>query len=90
MGLFDYLTPPVARAVLEKTWDLLLPGGTLVIGNYHFQNPSRVYMEYWGDWPLYYRTEQSLMDLASGLPGEKVISFDPTGCQMFLRLERPA
>ena len=90
MGLFDYLTPPVARAVLEKSWDLVLPGGTLVIGNYHIQNPSRVYMEYWGDWPLYYRTEQSLMDLASGVSGEKSISFDPTGCQMFLRLERPA
>jgi extracellular factor (EF) 3-hydroxypalmitic acid methyl ester biosynthesis protein len=90
MGLFDYLTPPVARAVLARTWELLLPGGTIVIGNYHIQNPSRVYMEYWGDWPLYYRTEQSLMDLASGLPAEKAISFDPTGCQMFLRLEKPA
>lgn len=89
MGLFDYLTPPVARAVLGKAYDLLVPGGTMVLGNYHDQNPSRVYMEYWGDWPLYYRSEQSLLDLASGLQAEKQITFDPSGCQMFLRLDKP-
>jgi extracellular factor (EF) 3-hydroxypalmitic acid methyl ester biosynthesis protein len=90
MGLFDYLTPPVARAVLQKTYELLLPGGTIIIGNYHDRNPSRVYMEYWGDWPLYHRSEQTLLDLASGLEGERALTSDPTGCQMFLRLDKPA
>jgi extracellular factor (EF) 3-hydroxypalmitic acid methyl ester biosynthesis protein len=89
MGLFDYLTPPVARAVLARAYELLHPGGTLLIGNYHERNPARLYMEYWGDWPLYYRSEQSLLDLASGLKGETRVSFDPTGSQMFLRLDRP-
>ncbi|HSN93265.1 MAG TPA: class I SAM-dependent methyltransferase [Anaeromyxobacteraceae bacterium] len=90
MGLFDYLTPPVARAVLAKTYELLLPGGTLLVGNYHERNSARLYMEYWGDWPLYYRSEQSLLDLASGLKGERQVSFDPSGSQMFLRLDKPA
>jgi extracellular factor (EF) 3-hydroxypalmitic acid methyl ester biosynthesis protein len=91
MGLFDYLTPPVARAVLAKAYDLLLPGGTLVVGNYHVNNRTRLYMDYWMDWPLYYRTEESFLALADGLPAAGVsIGFDETCCQMFLRLEKPA
>jgi extracellular factor (EF) 3-hydroxypalmitic acid methyl ester biosynthesis protein len=91
MGLFDYLTPPVARAVLAKIFDLLLPGGTMVIGNYHVGNPTRFYMEYWMDWVLYYRTEEDFLDLASALPAAKrSVSFDETRSQMFLHLEKAA
>jgi extracellular factor (EF) 3-hydroxypalmitic acid methyl ester biosynthesis protein len=89
MGLFDYLTPPVARAVLSRLFGLLAPGGVLLVGNYHVQNPSRVYMEYWLDWSLYHRTEGSFLELADGLPAaRREVTFEETGCQMFLRLER--
>ena len=89
MGLFDYLTPPVARAVLARCYDLLLPGGELIVGNYHASNPTRVYMEYWADWVLYYRTEQDMLDLAAGLPGAQAsVEFEETGCQMFLRVKK--
>jgi extracellular factor (EF) 3-hydroxypalmitic acid methyl ester biosynthesis protein len=91
MGLFDYLTPPVARAVLARLFDLLRPGGVLLVGNYHVSNPGRLYMEYWLDWCLYHRTEDAFLELADGLPAaSRAITFDPTGCQMFLRLERGA
>ncbi|HEX9305997.1 MAG TPA: class I SAM-dependent methyltransferase [Anaeromyxobacter sp.] len=89
MGLFDYLTPPVARAVLSRLFGLLEPGGALVVGNFHLANRSRVYMDYWMDWPLYYRSEGSFLALAEGLPSRTSVTFDPTGCQMFLRLDRP-
>ncbi len=89
MGLFDYLTPPVARAVLAQAWDLLLPGGTLLVGNYHVDHPSRTYMEYWLDWPLYCRTEEGFRELALGLPGAALsITYDETRAQMFLRADR--
>jgi extracellular factor (EF) 3-hydroxypalmitic acid methyl ester biosynthesis protein len=89
MGLFDYLTPPVARAVLARLFELLRPGGALVVGNYHARNPSRLYMEYWLDWRLYHRTEATLLELADDLPASRrEITFDTTGCQMFLKLER--
>jgi extracellular factor (EF) 3-hydroxypalmitic acid methyl ester biosynthesis protein len=91
MGLFDYLTPPVARAVLARLYDLLAPGGVLLVGNYHVRNPSRLYMEYWLDWRLFHRTEASFLELAEVLPAaRREITFDATGCQMFLRLERGA
>lgn len=88
MGLFDYLTPPVAKAVLARLFELLEPGGALVVGNYHAANRTRVYMDYWMDWPLYYRTEETFRALADGLPARVAVELDPTGCQMFLRLDR--
>lgn len=89
MGLFDYLTPPVARAVLNKLYQLLKPGGEMVIGNFHISNPSRTYMEYWLDWVLYYRTEQDFMGLLqeAGSADTQVL-FDETGVQMFLHVTK--
>jgi extracellular factor (EF) 3-hydroxypalmitic acid methyl ester biosynthesis protein len=89
MGLFDYLTPPVARSVLGMMYGLLAPGGTLSIGNYHVSNASRTYMTYWLDWPLFLRTEAAFRDLAEGLPHARIeIAYDASGCQMFMRLEK--
>jgi len=91
MGLFDYLTPPVAAAVLSRMWELLLPGGTLLVGNFHVSHASRLYMEYWLDWALFLRTEETFLALTDGLEGaRKSITFDDSNCQMFLQLEKPA
>ena len=40
------------------------------------------------DWHLYYRTEESFLSLAEGLPARAAVRLDPTACQMFLRLDR--
>ncbi len=91
MGLFDYLTPRVARAVLSKLFMLLKPGGEIVVGNFHASNPSRYYMEYWVDWVLYYRNEEEFIGLVDdGINAEKEVFFEETGCQMFLHLKKPA
>lgn len=89
MGLFDYLTPPVARALARKLFDLLEPGGSLVIGNFHVDNPTRFYMEYWMDWVLYYRTEEDMKALVEGVPNAVTnVTFDDSRCQMFLHVDR--
>jgi len=89
MGLFDYLTPPVARAVLMRLYSLLEPGGEMVIGNFHVGNRTRFYMEYWMDWVLFYRTEDEFLDLASDLVGAQCsIIFEETRSQMFLRVRK--
>jgi extracellular factor (EF) 3-hydroxypalmitic acid methyl ester biosynthesis protein len=89
MGLFDYLSTPVAKAVLERLYDLLDPGGQLIIGNYHCRNPTRIYMEYWMDWSLIYRTEEELFDLAYALKASKAtILFENTHSQMFLCIHK--
>ncbi len=89
MGLFDYLTPPAARVVIRKLFQLLAPGGEMIIGNFHVSNPSRIYMEYWLDWVLYYRTEEEFKDLLSPEPtAETSVFFENTGSQMFLHVRK--
>jgi extracellular factor (EF) 3-hydroxypalmitic acid methyl ester biosynthesis protein len=89
MGLFDYLNVPVAKSVARKLFDLLLPGGELLIGNYHVKNPTRTYMEYWMDWVLLYRTEADMCGILDDIPGADCrLSFEATGSQMFLRVRR--
>jgi extracellular factor (EF) 3-hydroxypalmitic acid methyl ester biosynthesis protein len=88
MGLFDYLTPPVATALLNKLSQLLAPEGEMTIGNFHVSNTGKVYMEYWLDWVLYYRTEEEFLSLIQNdlLQGEVV--FEDTGNQMFLKAQK--
>jgi extracellular factor (EF) 3-hydroxypalmitic acid methyl ester biosynthesis protein len=88
MGLFDYLTPPVAAVLLEKLYELLLPGGQLLVGNYSVKNPSRSYMEYWCDWVLYYRTEEEFTGLLNDKTAKKTVFYENAGSQMFLQVKK--
>jgi extracellular factor (EF) 3-hydroxypalmitic acid methyl ester biosynthesis protein len=89
MGLFDYLSTPVAKAVIEKLYQLLIPGGELVIGNFHVSNPSKCFMEYWGDWYLMHRTEEEFKSMFKDLNSATVaINFEETRSQMFLHAKR--
>ncbi len=89
MGLFDYLTAPVAAAVLKKLYQLLTPGGEAAIGNFYVVNPSRFYMEYWHDWKIIYRTEDDFVRLVDELPGAKVsVHYDATRIQMLLHVRK--
>jgi extracellular factor (EF) 3-hydroxypalmitic acid methyl ester biosynthesis protein len=88
MGLFDYLSTPVAKAIIDKLYQLLMPGGELVVGNFHVTNPSKHFMEYWGDWHLIHRTEQEFNNLLSESPSADVsVIFEDTGSQMFLDIK---
>jgi extracellular factor (EF) 3-hydroxypalmitic acid methyl ester biosynthesis protein len=89
MGLFDYLTPPVATGILGKLFQLLENGGDLLIGNFHDSNPSRCYMEYWLDWVLYYRNEQDFLGLLPDRTGgQATVLFEDTKSQMFLHVKK--
>ena len=89
MGLFDYLTPPVAKAVIGKLFQILNVGGEMAVGNFHISNPSRYYMEYWLDWVLFYRTEHEFIDLLRNVSSAKsTILFEDTGSQMFLHVKK--
>ena len=85
MGLFDYLSTPVAKAIFNKLYQLLMPGGELIVGNFHVSNPSKHFMEYWGDWHLIHRTEQEFKNLLSeSSTVKKNVIFEDSGSQMFL------
>ena len=89
LGLFDYLEIRVARAVFNRLFNLLKPGGVLIVGNFHVSNPSRYYMGYWGDWVLLHRTEEDLKSLLQNNPVRKAsIRYDATKTQMLLNVEK--
>jgi len=89
MGLFDYLTPPVAVGILGKLYQLLGKDGDLLIGNFHVSNPSRCYMEYWLDWVLYYRNEEEFLRLMPAkTAGQATVLFEETRSQMFLHVKK--
>jgi extracellular factor (EF) 3-hydroxypalmitic acid methyl ester biosynthesis protein len=79
----------MATAVLGKLYELLVPGGQMVIGNFHPDNPNKLYMEYWVDWILIYRTEQEFKDLANNLPKAGVsVTVDSAGIQLYLHVNK--
>ena len=64
-GLFDYFDDKAFRLILKKMQRWIKPGGEIIIGNFNQDhNPSRDYMEIFGDWYLHHRTEEQLIDLA--------------------------
>jgi extracellular factor (EF) 3-hydroxypalmitic acid methyl ester biosynthesis protein len=89
LGLFDYLNPPVARALLKRLLPLLEPGGEMLVGNYHVGNVTKSSMDYWADWALLYRTEEEFLGLLPESSDTAArLLFEPTGCQMFLHIRK--
>jgi 16S rRNA G966 N2-methylase RsmD len=78
-GLFDYLPDDVAARLIKNLKILLVEaGGLLTISNYTeaINNPSRLYMEWGGDWDLIYRSEQGFCEFF------KLAGFDPQKIKM--------
>ena len=65
-GLFDYFDDKVFIHLLKRMKQWMKPKGEIVIGNFNEDhNPSRTYMELFGEWYLNHRTEKHLTDLAN-------------------------
>jgi extracellular factor (EF) 3-hydroxypalmitic acid methyl ester biosynthesis protein len=90
MGLYDYLTDSVAKALTTKLFSMLTKDAVMVLGNYHEKNETRKYMEYIMDWVLYYRDEQSMKELLEDISGNyhSYVDFDESGTQMFLKVTK--
>src|SRR5206468_4136709 len=51
-GLFDYLSDPVSKKLMNYFYGLVAPGGLLLCTNVSQSNPARNLMEYVLDWYL--------------------------------------
>ncbi len=63
LGLFDYLPDRIASGLLAAFRRAAQPGGELLVGNFAADNPSRAFMEWFGDWPLIHRSERDFLKL---------------------------
>jgi len=65
-GLFDYFDDKGFLFVLNKFKNWVKPKGEIVIGNFNSDhNPTRDYMEIFGEWFLNHRTESELINLGN-------------------------
>jgi SAM-dependent methyltransferase len=91
-GLYDYLPDGVAMALTQRLFDLVAPGGELLIGNFVPDFPGVAYMEAFMDWALLTRSEIDLRGLCDGIPASSIAGVrtwrDESGCVAYLSLVR--
>lgn len=90
LGLYDYLTDRIAERLTTALFDMLAPGGRLLIGNFMPDNLEAGVMEAFMDWRLVYRTPEQLKSVSAGLPHEHVgvseVWMDDYRCLAYLRV----
>lgn len=64
VGLYDYLPQFIARRLTKILFDMLVPGGQLLIANAYPSVQETAYMETFMQWRLIYREEAEMNDLA--------------------------
>ncbi len=73
-GLYDYLPKDTAAQLTAAMFDLLNPGGRLLVANYTPKTPEAGFMEAFMNWPLIYRTEQEIAAFGSLIDNRQVAS----------------
>lgn len=93
-GLFDYLSDRVSLKLIERFYEMLKPGGEILIGNVSDQNPDRFTMDYFMDWKLILRSPEQLRNLVPPeirqIKGVEVeVMSESLGINLFLRIKKP-
>lgn len=91
-GLFDYLNDVVCEKLVEVFYQLVAPGGLVMVTNVDNYNPCRNWMELAVDWHLIYRNAESMRSLIpAGVNADDVVirSDLETGVNIFLEIRKP-
>jgi hypothetical protein len=67
-GLFDYVQQTTARRLTWSLFQMLRPGGRLVIANFLPGIRDVGYMESYMDWKLLFRTRRDMVDMTEEIP----------------------
>ncbi len=91
VGLFDYLRPRSARNLTKTLYDRLAPGGLVVIGNLKLGPVAgRWGAEFVTDWPMIYRSDEEMRELAKDITDAKVdLLTDRTDRIYLLTIRKP-
>ena len=71
LGLYDYLSRPIAQRLTTMLFRMLAPGGKLLLVNFAPNLQNIGYMEAYMDWHLIYRDEVEIEQLAEKIPPEQ-------------------
>ncbi len=93
-GLFDYLSDSVSRALASRIFDMLKPGGKLLVANFAANFPDAGYMEAFMDWFLIYRSEQDMEKMMTVLDKDHLsdvrVFTDPMNAIVYATAEKSA
>lgn len=90
-GLVDYLSPLMARRLLGRLYQMIEPGGAVVIGNVNNGATGMMWpSEYLVDWTLYFRDEGEMRDMAAELVDAEIsVERDALDAILFLVVRKP-
>lgn len=90
-GLFDYFSDRTCRLLAQRLYEALRPGGALLLGNMKAGTDMIWPLYLIADWPLQYRSAESVMSWASDLPGAEVsLRTETTGYDYLLTVRKPS
>jgi hypothetical protein len=93
-GLYDYLADNVAQALAARMFEMVRPGGWMLIPNFAPQVRDRGYLETFMNWNLIYRDEYEMALLGDSLDPTHVEGYDvysdPPGSVVYLLVKRSA
>jgi hypothetical protein len=70
-GLYDYLTERVAQRLTKLMFDMVVPGGRVLVANFAPVLPEVGYMETFMAWRLIYRTAEDMARVSGDIPGSQ-------------------
>ena len=86
IGLIDYFNDEFVVKLMDWIYDLLRPGGRVILGNFHPRNPDKAAMDYVLDWRLIHRDETKMDELfqrSKFARGSTQIKFEAEGINLF-------
>ncbi len=60
IGLIDYFHDKIVIKLLDYIYDMLLPNGRVILGNFHPANPFKAFMDHVLEWTLIHRNEEDM------------------------------
>ncbi|HEV7299978.1 MAG TPA: class I SAM-dependent methyltransferase [Tepidisphaeraceae bacterium] len=73
-GLYDYLDDRIAGKLTQRMFEMLNPGGRLVVANFAPETTCAAYMDALLDWKLIYRNADQMMALAATIPQAETLA----------------
>lgn len=92
IGLIDYFADKFVVALLDWIFERLRPGGRVILGNFHVDNPNKAMMDHLFEWKLTHRSEDDMNRLlASSRFGRGCtrIRYEDERVNMFAMCEKP-
>jgi extracellular factor (EF) 3-hydroxypalmitic acid methyl ester biosynthesis protein len=71
-GLFDYFSDRTCQVLTRRLYEVLRPGGVLLLGNMKFGTDMLWPLELIADWSLRYRSAESILSWTEGLAGAEI------------------